>query len=161
MIHVIKNYGVPEIKQSILYLLDKAAKSYEVRQHALEITADHQDKIGAVYDWVKRTISYVPDPIGANGNEIELFISPVRMVDDFNRGLKPGGDCDDHALLSTALYRALGIQSNVVLMNSTGMGLDHAYCKVYSEILGRWITADTTGNVPLGWEYPSTQEITV
>jgi len=152
MLRVIENYTLADVKDSIIYLLDLAAKSFEVRQHAIEISADSQDKIAAVYDWVKAHVSYVPDPIGATGNEIEMFISPVRMVEDFSRGLSPAGDCDDHALLLTALYRALGMKSNVVLVDF-GSGISHAYCRVKSEKLGEWIVSDTTSDTPLGWIY--------
>lgn len=162
MLKVIRNYNLSDIKESILLLLDRAAKSFEVRQHAVEITSDAQDKIAAIYDWVKSSVSYVPDPIGASGKEIELFISPVRMVQDHKQGLKIAGDCDDHALLSTSLFRALGIPSNVVLIDSAGNGLDHAYCKAWSEKLGHWVNVDTANaDVPLGWHYSTRQEIVV
>jgi len=152
MLKVIGNYTLSDIKSSIIYLLDLSAKSPEVRQHAIEITSDSQDKISAVYDWVKEHISYIPDPIGATGSEIELFISPVRMVEDFKLGLKPAGDCDDHALLVTALYRSLSMPSNVVLVDFGG-GLEHAYTRVKSEKLGEWVVVDTTSSTPLGWIY--------
>jgi len=142
------------------YLLDNASKSFEVRQHAIEITSEFQDKISAVYDWVKGNISYIPDPVGDHGDEIELFISPVKMVEIFSKGLRPAGDCDDHALLNTALYRALGMQSNIILLDS-GNGIDHAYCKVKSIVLNRWVAVDTTADVPLGWTYKFRKEIVI
>lgn len=161
MIKVIRNYSLSDIKESIIFLLDRAAKDAGVRQHAIQITVDSQDKIAAIYDWVKTNFSYIPDPIGASGNEIELFISPVRVVQDYNAGLRPAGDCDDHALLNTALFRALGMSSNVVLVDSGNGSIDHAYCRVRSDKLQRWLVCDTTVNTPLGWYYPARQEIVV
>ena len=152
MIKVIGNYTFSDIKASILHLLDLAAKSPEFRQHAIEITFQSQDKISAIYDWVKENVSYISDPIGATGHEIELFISPVLMVEDFSKGLRPAGDCDDHAILTTALYRAIGMQSNVVLVDF-GRGIEHAYCRVKSSELNEWVVADTSSETPLGWIY--------
>jgi len=160
MLKIIHNYTIGDIIDSIKYLLDKSAHSEEVRSLAIQITCDSQDKISSIYDWVKPNFAYIPDPIGASGDEIELFISPIKVVRDFNQGLNLGGDCDDHALLNTALYRALGMPSNVVLMDS-GNGIDHAYCRVKSEKLGRWVNADTTTNAPLGWVFPAKQEIVI
>lgn len=157
----IKNYTVSDIEDSIKFLLDRAAQSPEVRQHAIQITHDKQDKISAVYDWIKQSISYIPDPMGAEGEEIELFISPVRLVKDYNLGLKSGGDCDDHAILATSLYRAIGIRSNVVIIDSAGNGLDHAFSEVWSDKIQDWISVDTTSTYPIGWSFPYKDKIVV
>jgi transglutaminase-like putative cysteine protease len=161
VIRIIKKYTLGDVKSSILLLLDRASKSPEVRQMAIQITYTEQDKISAIYNWVKQNVSYIPDPIGPTGEEIELFVSPVKMVNDYNQGLRPGGDCDDHALLDTALFRAIGFRSNVVLMNSAGQGIDHAYCRVYSEKLSRWLRCDTSVNTPLAWDYPGRFEVAI
>lgn len=133
----------------------------EVRQLAVDITGESQDKVGAIFDFVKANVAYVPDPIGPSGQEIELFISPVRMVTDYNVGIRIAGDCDDHAILFTALCRAVGIPCSVVLTDTTGGGLDHAYSRVFSKKLRRWICADTASNAPLGWQYSHAQQIIV
>ena len=150
MIIRISNYGIEDIKDSVKFLLDRASHSPEVRQLAVQITYDKQDKIAAVYDWIKSSVSYVPDPV-TNG-EIELFISPVKQARDYAQGLRPSGDCDDQAILATALYRAIGIRSNVVIIDSIGNGLDHAYCQVWSDKLNQFVSCDPSGDYPLGWE---------
>jgi len=146
----IENYSLKDITDGIELLLDRAAHAPEVRQLAVSIIYERQDRIAAIYDWVKANVSYVPDPVQAGG-EIELFISPVKMVKDFGNGVAIAGDCDDMALLTTALYRSIGIKANVVLLDTGGSGLDHAVCEVETEELGM-ITVDPSAEYPLGWE---------
>ncbi len=151
MITVIQNYTVNDIVSSIKYLLDKASKSEEVRQLAVQVTYAQQDKIAGIYDWIKSNVAYIPDPVRGN-DEIELFISPVRLVKDYNQGIAIGEDCDGMAILATSLYRAIGIKSNVVIIDSVGNGLDHAYCQAWCDKLEQFISVDPSSNNPLGWE---------
>ena len=146
MIKVIQNYSLGDVKDSIRYLLDKASQSPEVREHAINITLSSQDKLSAIYDWVRNTVSYTPDPI-----DIELFTSPVKMVKDYNNGISLVEDCDGIALLSTALCRAIGIRANVVLVDIDGSGLSHAYCEAWSDKFEGWIAIDPSSEYPLGW----------
>ncbi len=150
MITVIQNYDIDDIVSSIKYLLDKSSKCGEVRQLAVQITYAQQDKIAGIYDWIKSSVSYVPDLV-TNG-DIELFTSPVRLVKDYNQGIAIGEDCDGMAILATSLYRAIGIKSNVVIIDSVGNGLDHAYCQAWCDKLEQFISVDPSSNNPLGWE---------
>jgi len=157
MITKITNYTVSDLESSIRYLLDKAADSQEVRTHALSIVSTTDDKIAAIYDWVKQNFPYVNDPTFA-----EMFTSPVKVIRDYAAGIPIGGDCDDMAILMTALYRSVGIQSRVVLIDQTGNGLDHAYCEVWSDKLSCWVNADpSSSNIPLGWMVSYHTKITV
>ena len=158
MLTRITNYTLEDVQNGIQYLLDKASSSPEVRMLAIEIVADKQDRIAAIYDFVRTTVKYVPDPVADGG--IELFISPVRMVKDYRVGMVLGGDCDDMALLTTALCRSIGIQSNVVLIDSVGKGFDHAYCQAHSDKLGM-INVDSSAPVPLGWAIQYQQKVVV
>ena len=157
----IQNYSISDLENGIKFLLDRAAHSPEVRQHAVTITYDKEDKISAIYDWIKSSVSYIPDPIGTGGEETELFISPIKQVKDYQQGLRPSGDCDDHALLSCSLFRSIGIKSNVIIIDSIGNGLDHAYSQTYSDKLGKFVSVDTTSDYPLGWELPYKEKIIV
>lgn len=161
MIRSIMNYSMQDVKDSLIYLLDKAAHSQEVRSFAISITQDSQDKISAIYNFMKDNVAYIPDPVGPNGNDIELFISPVVMVSMHEKGITPSGDCDDMALLGTALFRAIGMKSNIVLVDSGGGGIDHAFSEVWSDKLGKWIDFDVTVKEPLGWSRPYHKRITV
>ena len=151
-----QNITISDIKKYMNYLLDKSANDESVRAFAMNITYGKTDDVSAVYDWVKTNVKYVPDAKIAgslgygNAGEAELFISPIRMTRDYNEGKSLFGDCDDQALICVALYRALGMQSNVVLLDRKGNGFDHAVCEVESPTLVM-ITVDTTGNTPIGW----------
>ena len=158
MLTIISKHRLSEldIRSSINYLLDKAAHDEQLRQLAVQITSN-KEPISAVYDWVKENVQYVPDPVGN-----ELFISPVRMVQDYHDGNPLAGDCDDQALLITALCRSIGIESNVVLLDTGGGGLDHAVSQAYSEKLGKYVLVDaSTNEVPLGWEESYFQKVVV
>lgn len=148
MLTIIRNYTLSDIKTSIKYLLNKASESEEVRKLAVEVTDSKPDPIAAIYDFIKNSVRYVPDPT----NNTELFISPVKMVRDYNQKIPIGGDCDDMALLAVALYRSIGIKSNVVILDTRGQGLDHAVAQAYSDIAKRYITVDSASQYPLGWE---------
>ena len=161
MIKRIMNYTMKDVTDSLIHLLDLAAHSQEVRSFAIHITQDSQDKISAIYNFMKNNVSYIPDPIGADGSDIELFISPVVMVSMYENGVRPSGDCDDMALLGTALFRAIGMKANIVLVDSGGGGIDHAFTEVWSDKLNRYIDFDVTIKEPLGWSNPYHNRITI
>jgi len=156
MITVIKNYSIQDITDNIRRILGVASHAPEVRRLAIQITSDREDKITAICDWVKQHIQYVPDP-----TSIELFVSPIRIVNDYYECKTIGEDCDGHAILVTALYRSIGIDSHVVLIDSAGNGLDHAFSEVWSEKLNCWINVDTTSEYPIGWVYQYSQRIVI
>ena len=151
MLTIIQNYSLADIKNSISYLLQKSALDEGVRQLAVNISHNKPNPIAAVYDWIKANVNYVRDPV-RDGNEIELFISPARMVSDYSKGIPCAGDCDDLALLAVALYRSIGIKSNVVILDTRGQGLDHAVAQAYSDIAKKYIIVDSASQYPLGWE---------
>jgi len=132
-------------------LLDKSSMNEQVRRLAVEIIRDKQNPIPAVYDWVKGHVAYVQDPIVDN-EQSELFISPVKMANDYYAGNPLAGDCDDHALLNTALLRSVGIKANVVLLDQHDDGYNHAIAQAFSEGTEKYINLDTTVSFPLGWE---------
>lgn len=150
MLTLIQNYNMNDVVASMQLLLEQSSHSTEVRDLAVEITAGTPSPINAIFNWIKKNVNYVSDPVRVDGI-IELFISPVRMVQDYKAGKTLGGDCDDQSLLATALYRAIGMPSNVVLLNQVGRGYDHAVSRVYSEKLTDFIMVDPTADLPLGW----------
>ena len=160
MLTIIQNYTIEDVKNSINYLLEKAAYDEEVRQLAVQITYD-RNPIAGVYDFIKTNVHYTPDPV-RNHENIELFISPVKMVRDYKNGLPLAGDCDDQAILAVALYRSIGIRSNVTLLDTAGKGLDHAVANVYSDTVKKYIFVDpSSSEFPLGWEIQYYERIDV
>ena len=145
MLTTISNYTLDDIRKSINYLLDKAKQEQRVRQLAVSIISDKPDPIASIYDWIKTNVRYTKDPV-----DVELFISPAKMVNDYYQENPLAGDCDDQALLAVALYRSIGIESNVVIFDTKGEGYDHAVAQVFSDKLG-WVTVDASSDYPLGW----------
>ena len=160
MITVIKDYTLQDIEDSITYLLDKSSHDEGVRQHAINITSNNESKISAIFDWVRNNVQYVPDPV-SNGDNVELFVSPVRMVKDYGEGKVLAEDCDGMAILSTAFCRAIGIRSDVIIVDQYGDGYDHAFCRAWSDRLGRYINVDPSSDYPLGWEISYKEKIIV
>ena len=148
MIRVINNFNLNDVFASIKYLLQVSSVDENIRRHALEITAG-KEPIPAIFDWVRENVKYVPDPVEQSGSIIELFISPVRMLSDFQKGQVAAGDCDDHALLNVALLRSLGIESKVILIDQEGNGYNHALAVAKTQDGELWV--DTTSPKPLGW----------
>ena len=156
MITVIKNYSLSDIRDSIKYLLDKASRSEQVRGLALSL-ASSKEPIPAIYDWTISAIKYTPDPY-----QVELFTSPVKLVNDYYQGNPVQEDCDGISLMMTALYRAVGLRSDVVLLDTENKGLDHAISQVYSTKLGKFLMVDaSTNKIPLGWEQSYYQRVVI
>jgi hypothetical protein len=79
-------------------------------------TADDYFKIFAIGYWISKRFTYVSDPHG-----LEYVASP-------NQTLKIlAGDCDDLAVLLATLYRSVGLDAGVALIDTNGDGkTDHA-----------------------------------
>jgi len=104
-----------------------------ITEKALEITGDTRDAVTTakkLLEWVYTNIEKMP----------------VITVPSAEEVLKTRvGDCNEHAVLLTALLRASGIPARVCvgLVYARGMFLYHAWCEIY---LGEWISADPTLN---------------
>jgi transglutaminase-like putative cysteine protease len=144
-------------RRQLSRMLQEASERMDVRAFALSIVPKHgEDQISAVYEYVKRTIRYQPDPAYN-----ELFIAPHRMIELAKAG-QAAGDCDDLALFCAALYRSLGYQSRIIIIDyGDGLGWRHAVCEVYSEKIREWIWIDTVTDDPKGMipEYSRLMEV--
>jgi transglutaminase-like putative cysteine protease len=151
MIIRIQNFNMQDIIDGAKFLIDKGVHSPDVRQFALEISAN-KEPVTSIYDWIKANMSYVPDP-STPTTEIELFISPEVLIHDFMNGKPIAGDCDDMGILATTLYNCMGLRSNLVIIDSNGSGYDHAYSRVFSDKLNDWLNVDPSSKFPVGWVY--------
>jgi len=149
MLTVINDANLQDFVVGVKYLLEKSDSSEEVKKLATEITAGKPDPVKAIFDWVRLHVKYVPDP-----GDDELFISPIKMVESYRLNKPMEEDCDGFSLLTVALLRAIGRESNVCFVAQTSNGeYDHAVCRVFSKELNRYIYLDTsTMAVPCGWE---------
>ena len=131
-------------KRELSRMLQESSERSDVRDFALAITPVYgEDQISAVYDYIKARIRYQPDP-----TYNELFIAPHRMI-EMTKASKASGDCDDIGLFCAAIYRALGYDSRMVIIDQAGVW-DHAACEVYSDKIGEWIFIDPVSPLPKG-----------
>ena len=146
MLTLIRNADLGTIKTEMQRLLDDGIRSPEVRRLAAEIVV-HGDEVSSVFDWVRMNVRYIHDPY-LNG---DLFVSPVKQVQNYREGLQPMGDCDDHALLVASLLGSIGHKVKIILLDADfDNTLDHALAQAWSEKLG-WVNLDTSSAKPLGW----------
>jgi len=145
MITIIKNYDLSDVKRSMKQFIDQGASDETVHSIALMATAGSTDHIAAIYDWMKNNSEYVADPV-----ESELLIAPKRLAEHFYNGEKIHGDCDDLAMFATSLYKSVGLQSKVAIIDLDGKGFNHAICLVKGK--SDWIPVDLASKYPLGWQ---------
>ena len=102
------------------------------------------DRAFALHDFVNNQMAVVPDP-----DRFEKITSPDELLSNWftaeATGQDPsavGGDCDDKALLLSALTQSVGIPSQVVLYDVDGDGFfDHAAVTVLID--GQSVYAET------------------
>ncbi|MFH8038918.1 MAG: transglutaminase-like domain-containing protein [Candidatus Aenigmatarchaeota archaeon] len=104
-----------------------------------------------IYDYIKRNIRYVKDPVG-----FEMLIMGGKNISAAQKILSEKvGDCDEHVILAGAMLRAIGIPISLVTIATpqTFPFFSHIYLAVKTEY--GWIPFDTT--VPefqFGDQYP-------
>ncbi|MFP4036356.1 MAG: transglutaminase-like domain-containing protein [Desulfobacteraceae bacterium] len=103
----------------------------EVRRRAESIAGGLRDPVeaaGAVMEWVYENVD--KRPVVALPSALEVLRTKA-------------GDCNEHAVLTTALLRALGIPSRIVvgLVYTRGKFFYHAWTEAF---LGEWISIDST-----------------
>ena len=102
---------------------------------------DQSGEINAVYDWVKKNISFRNE----DGERLQSPLVTTQLG---------AGDCDDHAMLLAALLRSLG---HTVAFRTVAVGANPDYSHVYAVVQDKrtkqWIPLDTTvaGATP-GWQ---------
>ena len=149
-VRLIRDATLEDLTREMRLMLQEGIASPAVRRLAETAVAGKQDKISAVFDFIRGTFPYTPDPLN-----LELFVSPNRMAEDYFAGRIRGEDCDGLALLSGATLGAIGYETRVVLLDSDLDGeLDHAIAQVLTPELG-FINVDTSSSFPLGWYIPS------
>ena len=144
-VRLIREASLVDIKREMGQMFHEGMVDPSVKRLAEEAVAGKPDQISAVFEFVRSTFPYVPDPESA-----ELFIHPRVRAEAYFRSEIRGGDCDDAALLTAAMYGALGYRTRILLVDSGSGDLDHALAQVSTNI--GWINADTTDTQnPLGW----------
>ena len=94
-----------------------------VRALAVNIASAHLNnelavllRAAALFEYVKKNVTYVPDPIHMSGDEMingDYVAPPVETLD------AKGGDCDDQAVLIASMFSAVGIENRMRLISNT------------------------------------------
>jgi hypothetical protein len=104
---------------------------------------ENHEQLKVILEYARNNIRYQPDPVG-----IEMLTSPIRMMELIKTG-KAFGDCDCIALFCTAVTRALGYESYIVLLDQENSGYNHAATEVLSDATGYFYYMDPTMAGPL------------
>lgn len=142
-LELLQGANLNDVRREMSRFLRTGLQSSAVRQLAEEAEAEP----ALIFDFVRRTFPYVPDPVG-----FELFISPHRIAEDYYNGRIRGGDCDDLAMLTAAMIGSVGYESRVMLIALGGLSVDHAVAQVRTPL--GWLNLDTVSSLPLGWYLP-------
>lgn len=160
-----QHQGVPGIKQTLkamrtLILLTDQNRI--IKTKAKEIVADisPNDELGqinAIFSWVQKNMKYVRDIYG-----VEELTRPDRVVYNILNGeVSHSSDCDDYAMLLSALLRSIGFSTRVeAVAVQTTEGYDHARAAVFSRVKNEWLVLEgTRPGVQPGFRLPSKLEI--
>ena len=140
-----KGAGGPRKTLRIMRALVRKCKTdLMLRNLALEITRnvpqrDGAGEIRALHAWVRDCIRYVGDIRG-----VETLHTPRQIV------LQAAGDCDDKSLLLATLLESINHPTRFV---AVGYGAAPSHVLVETRFGPRWVSLETTENVPASW-YP-------
>ena len=131
-----------------------------VRRAAHEAIRRYPDRhpLEAVFEWVRRHLALVDDaelarPLRGVPDDSEILIRPV----DILTMPQPQGDCDDYAMLTAAMLRALGVPASFRTVAAEGPGSDR-YSHVYpvAHWAGKEVPIDASHGPRVGWEVTPT-----
>ena len=102
-----------------------------VHKEALLLEAKHPgdytiEQVSAIYSYLKENWRYVRDP---RGMDYLNYANESLMVGK-DAGCAGAGDCDDFAILMSALVESIGGTSRIILAHNNSTG-GHAYTEVY------------------------------
>jgi transglutaminase-like putative cysteine protease len=97
----------------------------------------------AIREFVAQGVQFVPDPRG-----VEVLTSPAKMLADIAARRSTQGDCDNAAVLSAALGKAIGLRAQFVVLGF--FSPDAPYSHVYTRLQTAqgWLQMDTTKPAP-------------
>ena len=143
---LLKGLGLNEVKEVLGRFLSEGINSKAVRQLAERAIAGQDDHVVAIFNFIKATFPYVPDPYG-----IELFRHPNLIAEQYFEGNILSEDCDGLALLAGSMLGSIGHEVRLALLDTNRDGeLDHAIAQVVTDKLG-WLNVDCASQNPLGW----------
>lgn len=143
--------GVRETLQQMRQIVDQSKRRPTARALAVRLVQDFQQKdyegeAERLHQFVRDVIRYTRDIRG-----IETLHTPEQVLK------QRAGDCDDKAMLLSALLEAIG---HTTRFRAVGF-MPNVYSHVLVDVLlgGEWVAAETTEPVPLGWTPPNVRSV--
>ena len=128
-------------------LANQGSTNVSVRQAAVGLTMTCKQKdwlceVQALHAFVRDRIRYVRD------------IQGVETLHTADRVLANGaGDCDDKSILLAAMLKSLSHGARYVAVGfNNSQQLEHVFVQAQPGGKGKWISAEATEPVPLGWD---------
>ncbi len=109
--------------------------------------APPRDTLGivrAIYDYVSSHLHFVRDPRG-----VEALATPRYLLDRIATTHLVEGDCDDAAILTAALGKAVGLRAKFRALGFLHPQAPYAHVFTLLQAAGRWVRLDITRNDPL------------
>ena len=158
---VFQSEGVEGIKQTLRAMRTMILLTDQnriIKEQAIRIIADvaPNDELGqitTIFSWVQKNMKYVRDIYG-----VEELTRPDRVVYNILNGeVSHSCDCDDYAMLLSALLRSIGFSTRVeALAVQSTEGYDHARAAVFSKVKNTWLPLEgTRPGVQPGYGLPS------
>jgi predicted transglutaminase-like cysteine proteinase len=145
--------GVAGVRATLALMVNIARQSknnFAVRSQALQLVQslpqkDYLAEVRAIQEYVRDGIRYVRDI-----TDIETLATPIQTIQSMQ------GDCDDKALLASALLESIGHPTRFVAVGRSPGEFEHVLIETKMFFKGgvpKWIPVETTEPVPVGW-YP-------
>lgn len=99
---------------------------------------DRLCEVVSIHRFVRDRIRYVRDI-----NGVETLHTPEKVLE------YGAGDCDDKAVLASALLEAVGFKTRLTAVGQYPGFFTHVLIEVY--LMGKWVPVETTEPVKVGW----------
>ena len=106
---------------------------------------DRRAQSQAIGAWVRSSLRFVRDPYG-----IETVHTPLFMLERIRTQGLFEADCDDYAVLSAALAKAVGLRTKFVILGFMSKRAQWAHVYTIAETPYGWYPFDHTFGVPSG-----------
>ena len=131
-------------------LVQKFKKHPVIRQKAQDLVSHLRSKdwigeVSTIHNFVKDNVRYLRDI-----NGVETLHFPTTVLE------KGSGDCDDQSVLVASLLESIGHPTRFTVIGPRTNKYSHVFAE--TRIGDKWISVETTEDVPLGWR-PKFQSI--
>lgn len=131
-------------------LVHEAMKDIPVLDTAKTIIRDvggknRAEQARVIGEWMEQSLRFVRDPYG-----IETIHTPLFMLDRIRRNSVFEADCDDYAVLSASLAKAVGLRTKFVILGFLTKGAPWSHVYTIVETPQGWFPFDKVFGFPQG-----------